>query len=392
MYRLCPIKLWRNLSLFFAALAVAAALAGTLWSGGTLATHWGADGAPNQVSPTWVLWLLALLSVVSLFTSGSFSRAAPGQRALTGETAGALSTALTATWALAAWFPSWRDFALFTGVMACVPAYWFLTVRLIDFATSGIGRTGDCYTLRYSSGYSLHTVVLPKRKIIPDCVTAGLNTVAVRMPRSQQARDFLRYCDVPVAAPSANTSSRPSPTTWQAVKEDMDGRIAAVLCGSPCDVGIESTVVDMCGEQPLILRPGIVTADMLEELLGKKVRVVTDPKEKVNSPGVRYKHYAPKVPMALELEGDEQKLKNLYLKLQAEGKNPVLLVENPQNFPGFNVCCIGRTDREVSRNLFSNLRALEKNYGYIIASFSSKTAFAQSILNRLVRSASHNVV
>ena len=236
------------------------------------------------------------------------------------------------------------------------------------------------------------TVVLPKRKIIPDCVTAGLNTVAVRMPRSQQARDFLRYCDVPVAAPSANTSSRPSPTTWQAVKEDMDGRIAAVLCGSPCDVGIESTVVDMCGEQPLILRPGIVTADMLEELLGKKVRVVTDPKEKVNSPGVRYKHYAPKVPMALELEGDEQKLKNLYLKLQAEGKNPVLLVENPQNFPGFNVYCIGQTDREVSRNLFSNLRALEKNYGYIIASFSSKTAFAQSILNRLVRSASHNVV
>lgn len=236
------------------------------------------------------------------------------------------------------------------------------------------------------------TVVLPKRKIIPDCVTAGLNTVAVRMPRSQQARDFLRYCDVPVAAPSANTSSRPSPTTWQAVKEDMDGRIAAVLCGSPCDVGIESTVVDMCGEQPLILRPGIVTADMLEELLGKKVRVVTDPKEKVNSPGVRYKHYAPKVPMALELEGDEQKLKNLYLKLQAEGKNPVLLVENPQNFPGFNVCCIGRTDREVSRNLFSHLRALEKNYGYIIASFSSQTAFAQSILNRLVRSASHNVV
>jgi len=70
-----------------------------------------------------------------------------------------------ATWALASWFPSWRDFALFTGIMACVPAYWFLTVRLIDFATSGIGRTGDCYTLRYSSGYSLHTVVLPKSHV-----------------------------------------------------------------------------------------------------------------------------------------------------------------------------------------------------------------------------------
>lgn len=236
------------------------------------------------------------------------------------------------------------------------------------------------------------TIVLPKKKIISDCITAGLGTVAVRMPKSAEAREFLRHCNVPVTAPSANTSSRPSPTTWQAVKEDMDGKISAILCGSPCEVGIESTVVDCCGETPLILRPGFITAEKLQQVLGKPVRVVTDPKEKVNSPGVRYKHYAPKVPMALELDGDVQKLAQYYQNLCKQGLNPVLLVENPQLFEGCNTWQIGQTDDEVAQNLFENLRYLEKHYDYIIASFSSKTQYAQSILNRLIRSASHNII
>lgn len=236
------------------------------------------------------------------------------------------------------------------------------------------------------------TIVLPKKKIISDCITAGLGTVAVRMPKSAEAREFLRHCNVPVTAPSANTSSRPSPTTWQAVKEDMDGKISAILCGSPCEVGIESTVVDCCGETPLILRPGFITAEKLQQVLGKPVRVVTDPKEKVNSPGVRYKHYAPKVPMALELDGNVQKLAQYYQNLCKQGLNPVLLVENPQLFEGCNTWPIGQTDDEVAQNLFENLRYLEKYYDYIIASFSSKTQYAQSILNRLIRSASHNII
>lgn len=236
------------------------------------------------------------------------------------------------------------------------------------------------------------TIVLPKKKIISDCITAGLDTVAIRMPKSVQAREFLRHCNVPVTAPSANTSSRPSPTTWTAVKEDMDGKISAILCGDPCEVGIESTVVDFSGETPLVLRPGYVTAEKLQTILNKPVRVVTDPKEKVNSPGVRYKHYAPKVPMALELEGNVQKLTAYYKTLVLQGHNPVLLVENVQLFPDCNTWGIGKTDEEVAKNLFENLRYLEKRYDYIIASFSSKTQFAQSILNRLVRSASHNLI
>lgn len=236
------------------------------------------------------------------------------------------------------------------------------------------------------------TIVLPKKLIVPDCVTAGLPTVAIRMPLSVEARSFLEACDVPVSAPSANTSSRPSPTTWQTVREDMDGKIDAILQGSRCKVGIESTVVDLCGEEPLILRPGYVTPEMLQDVLGKPVRVVTNPKEKVNSPGVRYKHYAPKVPMALELDGDRQKLLCFYRKLQREGQNPVLLVQNPEDFPDCNTYSLGRTDTEVAQNLFESLRFLEKRYGYIIASFQSKTSFAQSILNRMVRSCGHNLI
>lgn len=235
------------------------------------------------------------------------------------------------------------------------------------------------------------TIVLPKKPIIDDCITAGLDTVAIRMPKSQQARDFLRYAAVPVTAPSANTSSRPSPTTWQRVQEDMDGKIAAILCGDNCRVGIESTVLDLT-EQPRILRPGVVTADMLEDVLGCHVEVITDPKSKVNSPGVRYKHYAPNVPMALELNGDVRKLCDYYDELTSKGLNPVLLVEHPDLFGERNTRPIGETDEAVAQNLFENLRLLEKQYDYIIASYSSKTEFAESILNRLVRSASHHII
>lgn len=236
------------------------------------------------------------------------------------------------------------------------------------------------------------TIVLPKKSVIDDCITAGLPTVAIRMPLSVQAREFLRYADVPVTAPSANTSSRPSPTTWQRVAEDMDGKISAILCGDNCQVGIESTVLDLTGDEPRILRPGVVTSEMLSELLGKPVPVITDPKSKVNSPGVKYKHYAPNVPMALDLTANTQKLADYYDKLVAEGRNPVLLVEHPELFGARNTWQIGQTDQAVAQNLFENLRLLEKQYDYIIASYSSHTEFADSILNRLIRSASHHVI
>lgn len=236
------------------------------------------------------------------------------------------------------------------------------------------------------------TVVLPKRDVISDVITAGLDTVAIRMPKSIQAREFLKYAEVPVTAPSANLSGRPSPTTWQRVKEDLDGKVSAILCGEPCDVGIESTVLDLSHEQPLILRPGVVTPADIERVLGKKVEVVTNPKAKVNSPGVRYKHYAPKVPMVLDITGEVDKLCAYYDGLAQRGFNPVLLVEHTEQFGNRNVWHIGNTDGQVAQTLFENLRILEEKYDYIIASFTSKTAFAESILNRLVRSAGNNLI
>jgi len=236
------------------------------------------------------------------------------------------------------------------------------------------------------------TIVLPKKANISDAITAGLDTVAIRMPKSAEARRFLEACQVPVTAPSANTSSRPSPTTWQRVAEDMDGKISAILCGEPCQVGIESTVLDLTHNEPLILRPGVVTPEQIESVLGKPVRVLTNPKEKVNSPGVKYKHYAPKVPMALDLSGDTAKLSGYYDTLVEQGLNPVLLVEDVSAFGTRNVHPIGTTDEQVAQNLFENLRILEQSYNYIIASYTSKTSFATSILNRLTRSASNNII
>ena len=236
------------------------------------------------------------------------------------------------------------------------------------------------------------TIVLPKKDVISDAITAGLKTVAIRMPSSEQARLFLKYAEVPVTAPSANLSGRPSPTNWQRVYDDLNGKISAILCGDPCQVGIESTVLDLSGKEPLILRPGVVSPEMIEGVLGKKVEVVTNPKAKVNSPGVRYKHYAPTVPMALDVSGDVDKLARYYDDLVESGRNPVLLVENPEQFGKRNASCIGHTDDEVARNLFENLRILETKFDYIIASFTSKTPFAESILNRLVRSAGNNLI
>ncbi len=242
------------------------------------------------------------------------------------------------------------------------------------------------------------TIVLPKQGLIKGIVTAGLPSVAIRMPESTEARQFLRAAAVPVSAPSANLSGRPSPTTWQRVREDMDGRIAAVLCGAPCRVGIESTVLDLSRTEPIVLRPGAVSAEYLSELLGIHVGVLTDPTSKVNSPGIRYKHYAPKVPMVLELDDDRDKLSAYYDQKAAEGCNPVLWVQNPLRFGGRNAVGMGINAEAAAANLFETMRKLETQYDFIIASFCwrKNTLYdgpaSQGVLDRLMRACGHNII
>jgi len=237
------------------------------------------------------------------------------------------------------------------------------------------------------------TVVLRKQKSVPDIVTANLDTVAIRMPSSAEARAFISACGVPIAAPSANLSSRPSPTIFKAVFEDMNGKIPLILAGNDCEVGIESTVLDMTTE-PTILRPGIITIEQIEKVLGKKVNTYSDQNRKVNSPGIRYRHYAPTIPAALEMTGDVKKVLNFYDKLMSNGQKAVILCleEYTNIFSGKNVYSLGKTEKDAANKFFLALRECEKNYDYIIEMFCPKTEEGFSVLNRMTKSVGGNII
>lgn len=138
------------------------------------------------------------------------------------------------------------------------------------------------------------TVILPKSSRVPLVATAGLDTIGVRMPDHPMAQQFLRACGVPVVAPSANLSGRPSPTTWQAVREDLDGRIGCLLQGDQTRVGLESTVVDCTGDVPRVLRAGAVTLEHLREVIPETTMAELGPDAVPRSPGMKYRHYSPR--------------------------------------------------------------------------------------------------
>ena len=150
------------------------------------------------------------------------------------------------------------------------------------------------------------TIIVPKAEIIPDVTSAGLDTVGVRFPINEYAQEFILACGCPIAAPSANISGRPSPTNAQDVLEDMQGKVAGILDGGSCGVGLESTVVDTTSPVPTICRPGGVTYEMLTEVLGAveiDPALLGDKNFKPIAPGMKYRHYAPKEPVYL-LEGE----------------------------------------------------------------------------------------
>ncbi|MDX1545954.1 MAG: L-threonylcarbamoyladenylate synthase [Rhodothermales bacterium] len=143
------------------------------------------------------------------------------------------------------------------------------------------------------------TLILPRHEHLPAAVSGGLGTVGVRMPRHPVAHAFLAACGTPVAAPSANRSGRPSPTTWQAVRDDLDGRIACILRGDRSEAGLESTVVDCTGPVPLVLRAGVVTLEALRAVLPETRLAAPGTREAARSPGTRYRHYAPRAAVRL---------------------------------------------------------------------------------------------
>jgi L-threonylcarbamoyladenylate synthase len=152
------------------------------------------------------------------------------------------------------------------------------------------------------------TVILPKSGTVPDVVTAGLPTVAVRMPDLAITRKFLKLCGTPVAAPSANRSGHPSPTTWTAVRDDLDGRIECILRGGHSRVGLESTVVDCTSSRPLVLRTGAISLEQLRAVLPSIAVAREHHEEQAKSPGTRYRHYAPDAKVILVSSPDEARI------------------------------------------------------------------------------------
>ena len=152
------------------------------------------------------------------------------------------------------------------------------------------------------------TMILPRKDMVPDAVTAGLDTVGMRCPSHPLCHELIRLADVPIAAPSGNTSGRPSPTTADHMREDMDGKIDAIVDGGPCSVGVESTIIDLTCTPPRLLRPGGISLEQLRAVLGQ---VDVDPAvtrllaagEKPKAPGMKYRHYAPKAPVTV-VSGD----------------------------------------------------------------------------------------
>ena len=240
------------------------------------------------------------------------------------------------------------------------------------------------------------TMVLPKGDKIANSVSAGLNTVAVRFPSDKTICDIIIKSGLPLAAPSANTSGRPSPTTASHVIEDLDGKIDAVVCGNDSSVGVESTVVSLVGEKPRLLRPGAVTPEQLRKILPDLIiddAVLKQLKEgeKVASPGMKYKHYAPKT-NAILVEG----CSNSFVRYVNQ-KTDCAAICFEEEYYSISVKKISygskRNESTLAKNVFAVLRDIDTlgvKEVYIHAP--SKDGVGLAVYNRLIRACGFNVV
>ena len=242
------------------------------------------------------------------------------------------------------------------------------------------------------------TIVLPGGKSVASNVTAGLDTVAIRMPDHPVALALLKAANLPLAAPSANLSGKPSPTSAKHVIHDLSGRIAGVVDGGSTGVGLESTVVDCSGDVVTILRPGGVTKEQLEEVVGE-VRVdpaLSDDGQQPKSPGVKYKHYAPTAPVTL-VDGSQSFMQELVDKRREEGyKVGVLTTEESKDRFEADVVipCGERRDLiSVANRLYDVLRQFdESDVDEIYSEIFTHEGVGAAVMNRLSKAASNRVI
>lgn len=238
------------------------------------------------------------------------------------------------------------------------------------------------------------TVILKKSPKIPARVSAGLDTVGVRMPENPVARRLLELCEIPIAAPSANISGRPSPTDFEYVKEDMQGRVEGIIDGGNCSVGVESTVIDMTAEKPVILRPGGVTAEEISKALGEHIGN-GETKQEVGAPkapGMKYTHYAPKAVVRI-ISGNIGEIED-FLSRRAEKCGILTFDEVHFDAPCVQISLGSKNDpRECARNLFRALRDMDKmGAAEIYAPEIGDTGLWAAVKNRLYKSAGGKII
>ena len=249
-----------------------------------------------------------------------------------------------------------------------------------DLAGLTEDMTGDMEKLMAAFWPGPMTMIVRRKPVVPDVTTGGLDTVGVRLPSNEVARKLIRTAGCPVAAPSANLSGRPSPTS-----ADIDG----IIVSGSCDVGIESTVVDVTGETPEILRPGIITAEDMERVLGKPVKLdpalLSKPGEnfRPKAPGMKYKHYAPKAEMQI-FEGEPEAVRKAVLaekeRLEAEGRKVAVRIFEEG------------AEKNAAHELFAFLRrADEDGADNILVSALPEKGVGFSVMNRMLKSAGYNV-
>lgn len=234
------------------------------------------------------------------------------------------------------------------------------------------------------------TVVLSKGDSVPYRVTAGGETVAVRVPKKKWARKLIAS-SMPLAAPSANKSKHISPTTAKHTYDDLKGLIPMVLDGGPCEVGIESTVLDLTADTPTILRPGYVTEDMLLKVLHSVVTF--SGKIKIaKSPGMKYTHYTPKVYTVLAKTRESMLAE--YDRAVSEGKNPVMILRTTDEkvVKERHHVFLGKKPSEVSKNIYAAMLAAEKVFDEIIIENFGEKGLLGSVMNRVEKSAGHKEV
>lgn len=229
------------------------------------------------------------------------------------------------------------------------------------------------------------TMVFRSKGKVSKLVSCGLDTLAVRIPSSKCAQEFLKAVNLPIAAPSANVSKHTSPVTAEHVFNDLNGKIHLILDGGKCEGGIESTVLDVTSKTPRILRSGLVTISMIKKVVGSCVYAENKETDKVRSPGVKYTHYTPKCDTILFDRNDYLKAQAFYDSLVNEGKKPYFLCDDIifEKLSG-NQLSLGSTGEEIASNLYYRLLEGEKVADYIIGiTVDSGSDIDNGIMNRM---------